>query len=638
MSQHQYTPTRTLTPRPHLDQLKRQAKELLDAFAAGEADAAREVGAHYHGADPHTFALHDAQLVIARAYGFQSWPRLKAFVDGVTVRRLAAAIREGDLAAVRAMLAARPELVQLDQAENDEHKPLHIAVFAHQPEIVRLLMQYGADPYCGIWPHRDATGALTLADERGDDDIAAIIRDEESRREHARPESLDAETLTALSAAVERGDEDALIAAFVEQPSLADLVSTRGRTPLHWAAALLLPRVAAWLLDHGADANARTTGGEAARDLIGHDCDAPPADADVRKATLAALLQGRDAGTTARDAIASGDGDWLRARHAEGRLADQPGLVTHAVRQQRPDMLSLLLELGLDPDEAGRVSGLEEVVPTWGGPLRDAAIAGRRDLVEILLAHGANPNTSVYAASTALFEAYKRGDQQTRTLLEQRGAKFGPSFVGELGLVDQAQQLLAEDARSSRADGKESTVATDLLWGALGCPSPEVVRVALAHIDWPRDDERWHGRLENGLYLGPDSDRPRHLEAFRLVLDRCDPDIRSLRGTTLLHEVTAARGGLTADDRITYATVLLDAGARLDLRDNLLESTPLGWACRWGRRELVRLFLERGADPIEADAKPWAAPAAWARKKHRDDVLAELERASARRARRLPSP
>jgi ankyrin repeat protein len=560
--------------------------------------------------------------VIARAYGFQSWPKLKAFIDGVTVRRLASAIRGGDLEGVRSMLAARPELVNVDQAENDEHKPLHIAVLARQPEIVRLLMQRGADPHCGIWPHRGATGALTLADERGDIEIAVIIRDEEARRARVRPESLNPGTLDALSSAFERGDEDGMIGLFAEQPSLVRLADERGRTALHWAAVRLWPRLAAWLLDNGADPNARTSDGEAARDLIGRE--ETTENADARKTAIAALLRGHDDETTARDAIATGDVALLRTRHAEGRLDDQRGLVTHAVRLRRPEMVSLLLELGLDPDETGRVGGLDEQVSTWGGPLREAVISGHRDLVEILLAHDANPNTNVYAASSALFEAHKRGDEQTKQLLVQRGARLGPSFVGELGLVDEAAQLLAAETV-----GGASTVARELIWGALGSPSPEIIRLALSHINWPRDDGRWHGLLENGLYLGEQSDRVRHLEAFRLVLDRCDPDVRGPRGTTLLHEVTAARGGLTADDRIAYATVLLDAGARLDVRDELLESTPLGWACRWGRIELVRLFIGRGADPVEADARPWASPAAWARKKRRDDALAELRKLDA---------
>lgn len=81
---------------------------------------------------------------------------------------------------------------------------------------------------------------------------------------------------------------------------------------------------------------------------------------------------------------------------------------------------------------------------------------------------------------------------------------------------------------------------------------------------------------------------------------------------------------MTPEERVAFATHLLDAGARLDIRDNVLESTPLGWACRWGRVELVKLLLERGADPVEADAEPWAAPRAWAKKKGRHDVLAML--------------
>jgi ankyrin repeat protein len=79
-----------------------------------------------------------------------------------------------------------------------------------------------------------------------------------------------------------------------------------------------------------------------------------------------------------------------------------------------------------------------------------------------------------------------------------------------------------------------------------------------------------------------------------------------------------------ADERLAFATILLDKGARLDARDDLLKSTPLGWACRWGRVELVDLLLARGADPVEADAESWATPRAWAEKMNRQEVLALL--------------
>jgi hypothetical protein len=53
-------------------------------------------------------------------------------------------------------------------------------------------------------------------------------------------------------------------------------------------------------------------------------------------------------------------------------------------------------------------------------------------------------------------------------------------------------------------------------------------------------------------------------------------------GATVLH-FAAAWPGLTELERARFAAMILDQGARFDLRDDLLQSTPLGWACRWGR-------------------------------------------------------
>ena len=69
--------------------------------------------------------------------------------------------------------------------------------------------------------------------------------------------------------------------------------------------------------------------------------------------------------------------------------------------------------------------------------------------------------------------------------------------------------------------------------------------------------------------------------------------------------------------------MLLDPGARLDLRDDLLKSTPLGWACRWGTTGVVEeLLLPGSAGAMKPDAEPWATPKAWARKMGQDAILA----------------
>jgi hypothetical protein len=64
-----------LPDRPDLDQLRRQARELLRAAAAGEPPAADRLCA----VSPRV-TLSAAQLALAREYGFQSWTALKAEV------------------------------------------------------------------------------------------------------------------------------------------------------------------------------------------------------------------------------------------------------------------------------------------------------------------------------------------------------------------------------------------------------------------------------------------------------------------------------------------------------------------------------------------------------------------------------
>jgi hypothetical protein len=49
---------------------------------------------------------------------------------------------------------------------------------------------------------------------------------------------------------------------------------------------------------------------------------------------------------------------------------------------------------------------------------------------------------------------------------------------------------------------------------------------------------------------------------------------------------------------------------------------------------MVKLLLARGADPIEADAEPWATPRAWATRMHRPEILELLDEASPDRTRR----
>ncbi|HET9360798.1 MAG TPA: ankyrin repeat domain-containing protein, partial [Vicinamibacterales bacterium] len=66
---------RSLPARPDLDQYKKQAKELVKAAGAGDAEASARIRAHHPRPSATAPRLADAQLTIAREHGFESWPR-----------------------------------------------------------------------------------------------------------------------------------------------------------------------------------------------------------------------------------------------------------------------------------------------------------------------------------------------------------------------------------------------------------------------------------------------------------------------------------------------------------------------------------------------------------------------------------
>ena len=599
-------PTRALPPSPDLVQLKRQAKELLAAFRNGTIEAVAEVTAHYHGANPATFALHDAQLVLARAYGFERWPQLKAAAGGITIERLTDAVRTRDLSRVRAMLRARPELAQKSA---DNFGPLVYAVSNRDADMVRVLMENGASARHGVYPYRESTSALTLAAERGYDDIVAIIKEEEARHRDARSGLHGAPSADDVFAAIRSREDERAMAMMDAEPALLGTCHPFFEwTPLHVAAVMGSSALVGWMLERGADVSSRDRLGHTPLDLAARQSRERNADGF---GAVASLLIARGAELTPCTAAALGDTAWLQAMTAQGVLVnpieDDGGCLRVAASHNRLDIARLLLDLGFDPDERTRFRavGRDEVVFNRGMPLWECASSGRHHIAELLLERGADPNADVYASGTPVAEAYRKHDRKMIDLLERFGGVVDASTAGEYGLLEKATEILAGAAR----DRNGETAAEQMLWGAAGGGHSEIVRLALERVDWPRDDVRWFTALEQTVRGG------RSLECFRLVLERCNPNIRGRGpfGLTIFHSVAGSRDHVTPEMRAAFASLLIDAGARLDVRDNLLKSTPLGWACRWNRPELVKLLLERGADPREADAEAWATPAAWAR-------------------------
>jgi Ankyrin repeats (3 copies) len=71
-----------LPENPSLDHLRRQARTLLRQFRTADAEALALLRKHHpHPHDP--LRLADSQLVVARSYGFPSWPALRRHMDAV---------------------------------------------------------------------------------------------------------------------------------------------------------------------------------------------------------------------------------------------------------------------------------------------------------------------------------------------------------------------------------------------------------------------------------------------------------------------------------------------------------------------------------------------------------------------------
>jgi hypothetical protein len=76
--------SKQLPAQPHLHHLRNQAKQLLRAYRSEDSDALARVHEHHpRAAEKGKLTLQEIQLVLAREYGFTSWPKLiSAFAEG----------------------------------------------------------------------------------------------------------------------------------------------------------------------------------------------------------------------------------------------------------------------------------------------------------------------------------------------------------------------------------------------------------------------------------------------------------------------------------------------------------------------------------------------------------------------------
>lgn len=395
---------RTLPDTPNLDWLRKQARRQL---------------AELRTTDP-AARLADAQLALARSYGFPSWRALKAHVDLLTTDgRLFALAREGDADALRTMLDAHPERLHVREKPYD-WTLLHAAAQKGRLAVVDLLLARGLDPntrergddssamhWAAAGGHLDVVRRLADAGGdvvgHGDDHQLEVIGwasvwdgcDDRHHREVA-------EFLVARGArhhifsaiAHDRADEVRRIVA--NDPSQLERRMSRNenhRTPLQFAVLRDRPAMVVLLLELGADPLATDSAGQpVASYATTMDTDRPVSEA-IRRLTMADLsgsgVARRLARTGPEPLVACVSlGDWetaARLVHDDADLLGGSGALHLLAKRGDVTALRWLLDQGADPNARWMHWDAEVTA------LHLTAFSGSVECARLLLASGADP-------------------------------------------------------------------------------------------------------------------------------------------------------------------------------------------------------------------------------------------------------
>lgn len=462
-----------LPGRINLEQQKKRARELLNAVRAREPDAIERFRRHHPRGSGQTaasvgaatWALHDAQLVVAREHGFPSWPRLKARLDAeAAARRTRLFVREVEFYEDRAegLVSARQAGVPDALEQIREWHPrfadapddaIRTAAFGLEDARLVYARQHGFRTWTELTarvaalaggdsdePFLRAFEALRGADLAG---LQALVRD---HPDLLRARGTNGNTL--LNLAVSLGGSlcgplppqaEGVIRLLTGPGSDVNLANDRGWTPLHQAAYANRPELVARLLYAGAavDREAHGEGGTplAVALFWGH---RDAADVLAERGIIPMNL---------RVAAGLGRADLIeRLFRADGSLEPDAGRGRGFYRPHsgfpvwRPtdDPREILDEALVWACKSGRLEVLDLLVsrgaridadPYRGTPLLWAAFTRRLDTVRWLLDHGADVNQRATFGGpahgegiTALHAAAQEGDLPLAEFLCARGA------------------------------------------------------------------------------------------------------------------------------------------------------------------------------------------------------------------------
>ncbi len=377
----------SLPDAPNLEWLRKQAKHSLEKLRQTKPDA----------------QLSDAQLDLARRYGFPSWRALKAHVDSLTIDgQLFDAARKGDVEKLTALLDQHPDRLY---ARNQpyEHTMLHLAAQNGHLPAVDFLLKRGIDPntrekgdntYAMHWAaaagHLDVVRRLADAGGdvigEGDDHALGMIGwatswdgcDDDTHRAIA-DFLISRGARHHIYSAMSIGDEDEVRRVVAANPASLSQTQSHNedfRRPLHFAVHKNLPRMVELLLELGAD--------PFGTDASGHTAVAYAMTPEIARPVVEAMRN--RGGATLLESVAVGD--WGSAERLMRQNPDsvaRDGVLHLMAKSGNTAAVNWLLEHGTDPN--ARWSHWNDLLT----PLHLAVLANHPDATRALLAAGADP-------------------------------------------------------------------------------------------------------------------------------------------------------------------------------------------------------------------------------------------------------
>lgn len=240
-----------LPSNPNLEYDKKQARALLKAYKAGDSSAVDRVNAVHprlenmpkRSIPPSEFKLSDAQLVIAREYGFSTWAYLKHHIETVranlteTFAHFVNAVTHADINATRELLTATPALAKrINDPVIGFDSPAIVIAASTSRELVDVLLEFGADINVKSAWWAGAFGVLHGVDA----DTAHFLIE--------RGAKLD------IHAATEQNMMEKVRELLEADSTLVNSKGPDGQRPLHFAHTV---EMIDYLLAQGADINAR---------------------------------------------------------------------------------------------------------------------------------------------------------------------------------------------------------------------------------------------------------------------------------------------------------------------------------------------------------------------------------------------